>query len=315
MSKELIITSGNSRFFEDLKKFINSLRTVGEYTGRVVICDNQISGTWDQPGTYLDESGFQGEQIRYMEDRDVEIVNFSDLVNRNGISRQHVESIVGKTQRYPYKIIYNCLISKEYENKVSKICYLDSDVLFQSPVSRIFNSIKSDSIYMTSEHDKIGNMRFMKEWIKTTDVSFGSQNDEFLDKMYSSDNMCTGFIAGTSGTFNRFMQLCWIFASSRLVEFHTDQPLVNIVHSYYGYPVVELDKSIVLHLKGTPRSKIEISNSNILYENKVVTAVHFNGGSDMFKNGSINLEYDPSRSKRSRLRSVLSKVKSALVRT
>ena len=220
MSKrDLIITAGNGKFFDDLRRFIDSLLGVGEYKGRVVVCDNVITGTWNNPGTYLEEPGFSEEQYTYFKDAGVEVVRLYELISRNGVSRAEVESIEGRTQRYPYKFIYNCLISKEYRKLADRICYLDSDVVVQRPISELFDKIEPGGIFMTPEHNVIGSMKTMREWIGTTDVNFAASRSDFERVMGGSVNLCTGFIAGDASTFNRFMQLCWILAGSSRVAF------------------------------------------------------------------------------------------------
>lgn len=279
MATPLIITAGNRRFYEDLRRFVTTLRGAGQYAGRIVVCDNVITGTWDMPGTYLDESGFDDEHLAFFRSEDVDVVRFADLVSRNGIARDDIESIQGRTQRYPYKFIYSCLLSKEALRSTSTVYYFDSDVIFQRPISELADAINPGRIYMTPEHSPIGDLRFMSEWIRTTDVSTGSDNDSFVRTMYKADNLCTGFLAGDTATFNRFMQLCWALASSRTIAFHTDQPLVNIVHSYFGYPITRLGKDMVLHLKGAPEGSVSTDGGRILYEGAPPIAVHFNGAS------------------------------------
>ena len=279
MEDDLIITAGNRRFFDDLRRFVVTLRGAGEYRGRIALCDNVITGTWDAPGTYLDEPGFDDDQLAFFAEAGVDVVRFSDLVRRNGVSRESIEAIEGRTQRYPYKFIYACLLSKEHLGSAETVYYFDSDVIFQRSLSELAAEIAPGHVYMASEHGTIGDLPFMSEWIKTTDVSTGGDNDAFVREMHGAANYCTGFLAGDAATFNRFMQLCWALASSGSIAFHTDQPLVNILHSYFGYPVVELGKDLVLHLKGAPEGSVSTDRRAILYEGTPPVAVHFNGAS------------------------------------
>ena len=279
MATPLVITAGNRRFFDDLRRFVVTLRSAGRYEGRIAVCDNVITGTWDAPGTYLDEAGFDDEHLAFFESADVDVVPFPDLVRRNGVTREDIEAIQGRTQRYPYKFIYCCLLSKEALRNTEKVFYFDSDVVFQRPIAELSEAIEPGRIYMTPEHSTIGDLRFMSEWIKTTDVSVGSDNGDFVRTMHDADNLCTGFIAGDTATFNRFMQLCWALASSRAIAFHTDQPLVNILHSYFGYPIVRLGRDTVLHLKGAPEGSVDTEGGAILYQGSPPIAVHFNGAS------------------------------------
>ena len=278
--RDLIITAGNGDYFDDLERFINSLLGVGEYTGRIVLCDNVITGTWNNPGTYLEESGFSKEQYGYFRDAGVEVVKLHELIQRNGISRGEVESIVGGTQRYPYKFIYNCLISKEYHRLADRVCYLDSDVVVQRPIRELFDLVGPTGIYMTPEHGAVDSMQAMRSWVKTTDITFGGSSSEFNLVMSDSINLCTGFIAGSVDNFNRFMQLCWIIAASSRVSFHTDQPLVNIVSHYYNFPITQLGRDVVLHLKGAPSSRLSFGGGNIVFDGIPPVAVHFNGTSE-----------------------------------
>lgn len=281
MSKrDLVITAGNGDYFDDLERFVDSLLGAGEYDGRIVVCDNVITGTWNNPGTYLEEPGFSEEQYGYFRDAGVEVVKLHELIQRNGISREDVESIKGRTQRYPYKFIYNCLLSKEYRRLSDRVCYLDSDVVVQRPMQGLFDLIGSAGIYMTPEHEAIGDMQTMSEWVRTTDVAFGGSKSEFESIMFDSINLCTGFVAGEIGPFNRFMQLCWIVAASSRVSFHTDQPLVNIVSHYYNVPVTQLGRDVVLHLKGAPPSKLSFEEGGIAFDGTFPVAVHFNGTSE-----------------------------------
>lgn len=281
MSKrDLVITAGNGDYFDDLQRFVDSLLGAGEYDGRVVVCDNVITGTWNNPGTYLEEPGFSDDQYAYFRDMGVEVVRLHELIGRNGVTREEVESIVGRTQRYPYKFIYNCLISKEYRRLVDRVCYLDSDVVVQRPVRELFDQVGPAGVYMTPEHQAIGDMATMRQWVGTTDVTFGGSASDFDEVMSASMNLCTGFIAGGVGPFNRFMQLCWVVAASDRVAFHTDQPLVNILSHYYGFPVVQLGRDVVLHLKGAPPDRLSFEGGAVLFDGTPPVAVHFNGTSD-----------------------------------
>ena len=279
-NRDLIITAGNGDYFEDLERFIDSLRGVGEYEGRIVVCDNVITGTWNKPGTYLEKSGFSRGQYEYFKGTGVEVVKLHELIRRSEIQRDEIESIKGRTQRYPYKFVYNCLISREYRRLADRVCYLDSDVVVQQPIRRLFDLVEPGSVFMTPEHDVIGNMETMREWIGTTDVGFGAVKHDFDRVIHGSTNLCTGFIAGDIDSFNRFMQLCWIVAASSRVSFHTDQPLVNVLTHYYNFPIVELDKEIVLHLKGAPHDRLSFEEGRILFDGNPPVVVHFNGTSE-----------------------------------
>ena len=143
MSDQLIITAGNNSFFEYLKNFVYSLRTRGEYKGKIVICDNTITGSWDNPGTYQEVASFSDKQVEFFDSFDVSVVLFHELLSRHGITRKEINQSRGYTARYPYKFIYNCLISKEYLGTADWICYFDADVYVQLPIQRIFDRLAS----------------------------------------------------------------------------------------------------------------------------------------------------------------------------
>ena len=55
---------------------------------------------------------------------------------------------------------------------------------------------------------------------------------------------------------------------------------MNILSHYYNFPVVELGKEIVLHLKGAPQSRLDIEGERILFDGEPPVVVHFNGTSE-----------------------------------
>jgi hypothetical protein len=274
-----IITGGNRDYFKQLKMFVTSLRERGRFTGTVVVCDNTISGTWDRPGSYLDVASFTSDQLRFFELEGVSIRPFHELLAANGVRREQVENIRGFTTRYPYKFFYCALLSKELLlEEESKVIYFDSDILFQRDIKELIDEIREERIYISHEHSSIDQSRYVSEWLRTTDLSFASDNLRFLGRLLSSPNYCSGLIGAFARTFNAFNLLCILLASNRFTQFHTDQPLVNVLISYFGYPIVEMDASRVIHLSHAPADKLLVENGIISIDGSVPVAVHFNGG-------------------------------------
>lgn len=274
-----IITGGNRDYFKQLKMFVTSLRERGRFTGTVVVCDNTISGTWDSPGSYLDAASFTSDQLRFFELNGVSIRPFHELLAANGVRREQVETIRGFTTRYPYKFFYCALLSKELLlEEESKVVYFDSDILFQRDIHELIDDIREDGIYISHEHSAIGQSRYMSEWLRTTDVSFAAVNQQFYGKLLRSPNYCSGFMGAFAHTFNGFNLLCILLASNRFTEFHTDQPLVNVLINYFGYPIVEVDATRVIHLSHAPADRLSVEDGIISLDASVPVAVHFNGG-------------------------------------
>ncbi|MBW3021105.1 hypothetical protein KY334_07455, partial [Candidatus Woesearchaeota archaeon] len=272
----LIITGGNAKYFDKLKIFVESLRTNGEYRDKIIVCDNTIDGTWDNPGKFLEVKSFNEEQIDFFKKYDVEIVYFHELLNKNNLSRDKIDSIPTYFWAYPLKFIYLSLISKEYFN-YEKICFFDADIYFQKPIKEIFNFLNLDKINIVPEFNKIGKIDLIKTWMRITDFSFSSSQEDYLNKIDNSLSLCTGFFGSSAKTFNNFVSLCWILSSSNIIEFHNDQPLANILIHYFKYSANYLSPSMVLHIGELYDEEI-CYDGEFSYNNINPIAVHFNGG-------------------------------------
>ena len=274
-----IITGGNRDYFDQLKIFVTSLRNAGQFAGPVVVCDNTISGSWDSPGSYLDITSFTPEQVRFFELNDVSVRPFHELLAAHGIRREQIEEIRGFTSRYPYKFFYCALLSKELLREAeARVVYFDSDILFQRDVDPLMDEIREQKLYISHEHSSIAESRYMREWLRTTDISFAGDNELFHAELLRSPNYCSGFLGGFARTFNAFNLLCILLASNRFTQFHTDQPLANIMVNYFGYPIVEVKMTRVLHLSHAPADRLVVDDGTILLDGVAPIAVHFNGG-------------------------------------
>jgi hypothetical protein len=273
----LIITGGNHDLFPQIKNFVCSLRENGKYDGRIVVCDNDIGGEWDAPTSYSEERSFTEDELSFFSDKGVDIEYFHKLVESSTSSRASIESINGYTKRHPYKFVYTSIISKKYIKDVNYICYFDSDVYFQSSIQGVFERLENGVVSIVPERKRIEKNSFLPSWIEKTDLSFGTNQSRFLDVMNRGKNYCTGFFGADASTFNEFVVLCWVIASSRQVEFYSDQPLVNILISFFNYPVKNIGKESVLHLSDVPRDEIHFRDGQLCWNNVNPKAIHFNG--------------------------------------
>ena len=62
------------------------------------------------------------------------------------------------------------------------------------------------------------------------------------------------------------------------MKYYSDQPLVNILKSFFYYPINELSNEYVLHLGELHKEDILVNGGEIFYKSKKSIAVHFNGG-------------------------------------
>lgn len=273
----VIITGANADHFPYLELFVLSLRNQGEFTGVIAVCDNSIEGTWNKPGTFKEGLSFSEEQMQFLKLHDVKVFPYADLLAKNGIERSQVEAITSQTQRYPHKFFYCTLISKQYLHKAKNICYFDADVYFQKPVQAIFDVFQADKLYIVGENWKIGQSPFLSKWIAHSDFSKLSDQDYYLERMYKTLDYCSGFFGGDAHRFHSLCLLCTLLSSNQLVSFFSDQPTINILKTFFGYPLKEMHKEFVFHLGEFPKEDFVIQNAKLSYKGVESIAIHFNG--------------------------------------
>lgn len=273
----VIITGANSNHFEYLELFVRSLRENGQYEGVIAVCDNLIDGEWNRPGSFRDGISFTEEQIFFLSKYEVTIYSYSELLAKNNIERKSVELIPSPTQRFPHKFFYTTLISKEYLRKAKNICYFDADVYFQKPVQPLFDAFHSDELYIVGENWKIGKSPFLSKWIAHSDFSRLSDQKYYMEQMYKTLDYCSGFFGGDVHRFHTLCLLCTLLSSNQLVSFFSDQPTINILKTFFGYPFQELSKEYVFHLGEFPKEDFVIQYAKLSYKGMESIAVHFNG--------------------------------------
>lgn len=274
----LIITSGNGRNFNQLKNFVTSLRSNGDYKDNIAICDCAISGEWNAPGTWSKESSFTNDQITFFHEFDVKVYHFQALVEENKIDEQVIKSIKSPTQRYPYKFIYNVLISKKYLNKVNAILYFDSDIYFQRPVKQIFNEVEEDKIIIVKEWLKMKEGDYLKKWLGYSNFSSISSQKMYDNSMFEADNFCSGFYGSTTEFFHKFNLVALLLTSNQFVNFYSDQPLINILKTFFKLPFKEINWHYCLHLGELSHEKYYIKDGFFALDKIVPICVHFNCG-------------------------------------
>ena len=308
----LIITSGNSKNFQQLRNFVLSLRSQGQYTGLIVLCDNSISGTWDNPGTWQENDSFREEEKQFFKEQDVSILQINTLVNENTIDPEIIRNIKSPTQRYPYKFVYNTLISKLYINKVKNIFYFDSDIYFQAPFEPIAELSEAGKILIVKEFLKMQEGYFLPKWLKFSDFSKVSDQDEYLKTMLPAENFCSGFYGSEANTFHRFNLLALLLTSNQFINFYSDQPLVNILKTYFHYPFKEISNKYCLHLGELKRENYTVENGKFTFEGKIPIAVHFNSGKYQELESVLTGIPLPSPPKRSLVDKVVGRLKKAI---
>lgn len=297
--RSLIITSGNAKYFDQLKNFVDSLRIHGQYTDAIAICDNAISGSWDNPGTWSDEESFSSEQLAYFKENEVTVYPLPQLIAENEVSVDTIKNIKSPTQRYPYKFIYNTLISKKYINKVDAIFYFDSDIYFQSNVKPLTEAIESNKISIVKEFLKMEESSYLNKWLNYSDFSKVSSQGDYLKTMMPANNFCSGFYGGHAQTFHKFNLLALLLTSNQFVNFYSDQPLVNILKTFFNYPFKEIENTYCLHIGELKRDNYTWVDQKINYKGTIPICVHFNSGKyqeleSILKNG-IPLPKPPNR--------------------
>lgn len=276
--KELIITSGNSGNFIQIQNFVISLKNNGLYKGEIVVCDNQISGTWDNPGTWQKEGSFNEDQLSFFKSEFVKLYSLDELISENELDKDVIKNIKSPTQRYPYKFIYNTLISKKYIHKVDKIIYFDSDVFFQADVAPLFNELEDDKITLVKEWLKMKESYFLHKWLKYSDFKKLSNNDDYLDTMLNADNFCSGMYGANAITFHRFNLMALLLTSNQFINFYSDQPLINILKTYFKWPFKEISFEYCLHLGELKRDlDYKISAGQFFKGDVLPICIHFNG--------------------------------------
>ncbi|RKD12412.1 hypothetical protein BCY91_12235 [Pelobium manganitolerans] len=308
--KQLIISSGNSKNFHQLKNFIHSLRLNGNYEGYIAICDNEITGTWDKPGVLNKQATFTNEHLAFFRKYDVTIYPLHPLIEENEIDEDIIKSILSPTQRYPYKFIYNTLISKKYLGKASEAVYFDSDVFVQKSIIPLFDKIKATgSIVIVKEWFKIKDDYHLNNWMRFSDFSKLSRQENYLEKILNANNYCSGMYGGVLNEFHRFNLLCLLLASNRFINFYSDQPLINVLKSYFHFPVKELDYEYCLHLGELTRDEYQVISGKFQKDGIVPIAVHFNGAKYGELEAVLGGKPLPVLSKRSLVRRIENRLK------
>lgn len=276
--RQLVITSGNSKNFYQLKNFVDSLRINGEYDDEIAICDNTIEGKWDEPGTWSKKPSFTTEQLAYFETARADVLVLQDLIVESKLDEEVIKKIKSPTQRYPYKFIYNTLISKKYLNKVEKIIYFDSDIYFQDKVDTLLVEMDDEQITIVKESLKMKESYFLNKWLRYSDFSQLSTNEDYLNTMLNSDNFCSGMYGATAITFHRFNMMALLLTSNQFVNFYSDQPLINILKSYFKWPFKEIGFKYCLHLAELSRDlDYKIHDGKFTRDGVLPICVHFNG--------------------------------------
>jgi hypothetical protein len=278
MKASLIITSGSGKHFNQLKNFISSLRTHGKYTDEIALCDNSISGAWDKPGTWSEEESFSLDQKEFFKEMKVKIFLINQLITDNDIDPAIIRAIKSPTQRYPYKFIYNTLISKHYLNKVRNIYYFDSDIYFQAPFHAIEAETEDKTILIVKEFVKMEKSPYLNKWLKFSNFSKISDQNDYLKEMMPAANFCSGFYGSGATTFHRFNLLALLLTSNQFVNFYSDQPLVNILKTFFHYPFKEISSDYCLHLGELKNEEYNVLDGCFIYQGKKPISVHFNSG-------------------------------------
>jgi len=275
----LIITGGNSDYFNQLKLFVKSLRERGNYKGIIAICDNDILGTSTKPGNYRNGKSFTQDQERYLKSYDAKIYQYSELLKNSSFSKKEINSLPSYTKHCPHKFIYNALITKQFQSDVDKICYFDADVYFQKDILNIFDCFDQNSVYIVKGNDPVKNCKWTLDKLKQSDFSRLYDQSKYIDKMKCSENFCTGFYGGTTDNFHKFVILGLLLSINPIIKFFSDQPTVNIVKTFFEFPIIELSEEKVRHLALIPEEEIIINGQSIMCKNIQSIAVHFNGNS------------------------------------
>ncbi len=270
----IIITGGNSEYFDYLKVFTISLRENAKYKDKIIICENVIEN-----GKFKVADSFSENELSFFKKYDIDIIKFHELLKEENLSRELIDAIYSEHRCYPLKQIYSCLISKRYLHEAENICYFDADMYFQRPLEEFFNQFKENKIYVAPEKGSVGECEWMKKVLSISDFSKIGSDDHFKKEIYSSRHLGAGFFGGKAKIFNKFTSLFWLIASNNLIKFHNDQPLLNIILSYFNYPYSELDEKWLLHIN-LVINKIEYNAANklIKFNSEIPHIIHFNGG-------------------------------------
>lgn len=279
MGSKLVITGGNKCYFDYLRSFVKSIREKGQYSDKLVICDNLIEGEWDEPKGVRKTKSFTEGQVQFFKDHKADVILFDNLVSRHNVDEELINKSGGRTSRLPYKFIYTTLISEEYKDKKDWMCYFDSDVIFQSKLEKVFSFMESRKIYMATENGESIRNSKVEEWIYKTKMKGGFESSEFFGDMMDRANICSGFFGGDSEVFSSFCYLVWALSASQLANFFSDQPLINILHYNFGYPINKEMEGKVKHMAECNIEKVKFDNGKIKYNDIEPIAVHFNGGS------------------------------------
>lgn len=305
--KNLIITGGNTKYFEYLKPFIKSLRKYNNSDVSIIVCDNTIKGKWNKPGTFRKSKSFTKDQLQFFEKNTIKVEAFSLLLNEFSFSREIFDQIVSGHWAYPAKYIYTYLIANKYKNEFEKIAFFDADIIFQGDVDEIFNQINEDNIYLNHEFNTIKNSTYMSEWIDFSKKK--SKVDSFnIINLDSNLIYCTGFFAGKTEAFLRVTNLAVVLASNKIYPFHNDQPLMNILVHTYKYPFRELGPKLI-HLAHVDEKDIVFSNGIFTVKQSVPIAIHYHGKHREFVKSKIIEDYGQKKYKPTTLEKIWFQIK------
>ena len=117
-----------------------------------------------------------------------------------------------------------------------------------------------------------------------------------MEEMGSSLNYCTGFFGSDAPTFNRTMLLCWMMSTNQLADFYSDQPMVNIMCSFFSLPTKDVGRDATLHLGDISQERIRFEEGKLIFEDIAPSVIHFNGRKGQFYQNVIDKIRDQSGS-------------------
>ncbi|WP_179333441.1 hypothetical protein [Winogradskyella costae] len=309
--KNLVITGGNSGYFEYLVPFITSIRENDKLDNTViVVCDNTIKGKWNKPGSFKKGGSFSLEQLEFFDKNKVEVVVFSKLLKENNFSTEIFDNIKTGHWAYPAKYIYCYLIAKNYRDRVEKVAFFDADIYIQKDISKIFGLINGDQIYLNHEFSKIGDSSYMTDWIKFSKEHLMIKSLDIIN-IQDEFNICTGFFAGKIDVFLRDINFAVVISSNPILAFHSDQPLMNILVYVYNFPYIELGEELV-HMAHIERKDTRFENNTFIVKEKIPTAIHYHGPLREWVKSIIVEDYDADNNQPSLLEKIKFRIKKSL---
>lgn len=303
--KNLAITGGNKGYYEYLKPFITSLRKHNKNT-KIVVCDNTIEGKWNNPGTFKSGGSFEEEQILFFKENDVKIEIFSELMEEFNFDKSLFKKIKTGHWAYPAKYIYCYLIALKYKTDISKVAFFDADIYFQKDVNLIFDLMSDDAIYLNHESNVINDSAYMIDWI---DFSKSKISIKAFNLIEIDNNLiyCTGFFGAKTDVFLKITNMAVLLSTNRILPFHNDQPLMNILVHTYKYPFLELGDDLI-HLAHTKEEELSFENNTFTVKNRIPAAIHYHGKHREFVKSKLIEDYKPKGYKNTTLGKIKFKI-------